>query len=101
MDKTVSVIVPMFNAQATIRECIESLLRLDPLPYEIIIVDNGSTDDSVASVEKVVKEKEMSLVAILSEKERGPAAARNCGAKAAKGGILAFTDSDCTVPQDW
>jgi glycosyltransferase involved in cell wall biosynthesis len=101
MDNRVSVIVPLFNARNTIRQCIESILEQASLPLEVIVVDNGSTDDSVKLVEGVVRQKGTHLVTILHEKKRGPSAARNHGANAAKGDILVFTDSDCVVPKDW
>lgn len=92
----VSIIIPMYNAESTIAECIESLLRLrypkDKL--EIVIVDNGSTDQSVSVVKKYP-------VRLLSKPIGTIAAVRNFGASHSNGEIYGFVDSDCLVFEDW
>ncbi len=92
----ISVIVPVFNGEETIEECIQSLLNLSYPEdrYEIIIVDNKSTDNTKKIVEKYP-------VKLLLETKRGSYAARNAGIRTAKGDILAFTDSDCIVDKNW
>ena len=92
----ISVIVPVFNGEQTIAECIQSLLNIEYPDdrYEIIIVDNNSTDNTKKIVEKYP-------VKLLSETKRGSYAARNAGIRAAKGDIVAFTDSDCIVDKNW
>jgi len=91
----ISVIVPVFNGEETIEECIQSLLNLSyPEDRYVIIVDNNSTDNTKKIVEKYP-------VKLLLETKRGSYAARNTGIRAAKGDILAFTDSDCIVKKDW
>ncbi len=91
----ISVIVPVFNAQRTLRRCLERLSTLDDPNHEILLVDDASTDGSAelgaAYGAKVVRLPE----------RRGPAVARNIGAEEASGEILAFTDSDCLVESDW
>jgi GT2 family glycosyltransferase len=94
--KTISIIVPAYNAQNTICMCIESLLHLeypDEKP-EIIIVDNNSTDNTQNLIKKYP-------VIYLLEEKKGPAAARNTGIKFANGSLIAFTDSDCIVDRYW
>jgi len=93
---SVSVVVPAFNSQETIAGCIESLLNLQypREKLEIIIVDNGSSDDTAAIASSYP-------VRVLSEEQRGAAAARNRGIREAGGEYVAFTDSDCHVAPDW
>ena len=95
---SVSVIVPVYNGQATIEACLESLLRLAyPRDHlELIVVDNGSTDAT-----SVVLSRYRGRARILYAERRGPAAARNEGIRNASGDWIAFTDADCTVEPDW
>lgn len=90
----ISVIIPTYNSEQTIKICIESLLKQIYDDYEIIVVDNGSTDHTVDIVEKFP-------IKLITERRRGSYTARNTGAKAAKGDILAFMDSDQTVAPHW
>ena len=91
----VSVIIPAFNSSSTISSCIESVLKQGFKDFEIIVVNDGSTDET----EKIVKK--FSGVRLLSQENRGPAAARNLGASKAKGEIVAFIDADCIASEDW
>jgi len=92
----ISVIIPMYNAEKTIKECIESLLNQDfpKYCYEVIVVDNNSTDRSV----EVIKSYPIRIVHC---PKRGAYVARNTGARYARGEILAFTDADCVVSKNW
>jgi len=92
-----SVIVPVRNGSAVIHRCLHALASQD-LPrdqYEIIVVDDGSTDDTVAFVAGFPD------VRLLSTPPRGPAAARNRGIAAAQGDVILFTDADCAPRSDW
>jgi len=93
--KSVTVIVPAYNARDTIGACIESLLGQMHRPDELIIVDDCSRDDT-AQVAMMYGVKVIKL-----ESNSGPGVARNIGAAAAAGEILAFTDADCVAPPDW
>jgi glycosyltransferase involved in cell wall biosynthesis len=87
----------MRNASRYLDRCVESLLQ-QTYPtgsYEIIIVNNNSTDGSAGLIAKYPP------VRLLSETTQGSYAARNRGVKAARGEILAFTDSDCAPAKDW
>lgn len=93
----VSVIVPAFNAMDTLRGCLDSLTALPTVPsHEIIVVDNGSTDGTLAFARTYP-----GVTALSYTETQGPSGARNAGAQAARGEILAFTDADCVVSQDW
>jgi cellulose synthase/poly-beta-1,6-N-acetylglucosamine synthase-like glycosyltransferase len=94
MPLTVSVVIPVYNSSAYLAACLESVRRMDPAPLECIVVDDGSTDDSVAIAERA------GLQVISCRRRRGPAAARNVGARAARGGLLLFIDSDVLAPPD-
>lgn len=93
---TVSIVVPVLNRQHCIASCIESLLNQNyPADHlDIIVVDNGSTDNTA----KVVQQYE---VKYLLEEKPGSYAARNRGARLARGEILAFIDSDCIADANW
>lgn len=95
---SVSVIVPAYNAAATIDACITSLLRLDyPRDrVEIVVVDNASTDDTPQILARFGDQ-----VRVLRERTRGPAAARNCGLRSATHALVAMTDADCVVDPQW
>lgn len=86
----VSVIIPTYNEQYDIAACVESLQKQTYKPIEIIVVDDGSTDRP----EKILKS--MRGIHFVRQDHRGPGAARNKGAKRAKGPILVFVDADMT-----
>ena len=94
----VSVIVPIYNGERTIEECVESIFALT-FPrddFELLLIDNASSDRTSAILERY-RDRAM----ILHERKRGPAAARNRGLLHATGDIVAFTDADCVVHRDW
>jgi GT2 family glycosyltransferase len=92
--KAVSVIVPVYNGSKTLPACLQALTRQTLPPDEIIVVDDGSTDDTA----DIAARFEMTVV---RQENAGPAAARNCGAQIAQGHILLFTDADCRPTPDW
>jgi glycosyltransferase involved in cell wall biosynthesis len=87
-----SLIIPAYNAENTIRTCLESALRQSLFKdrYEVIVVDDGSNDNTAEIVSTYA-------VKMVKQPNQGPAAARNKGAKASRGEILVFTDSDCEL----
>ncbi|MFH0876150.1 MAG: glycosyltransferase family 2 protein [archaeon] len=91
----ISIIIPTYNAADTLYACLESISNLDHNNYEVIIVDDCSTDNSV----EIARKFNVTVIAIKTN--FGPAICRNKGAEIAKGDILAFVDSDCEVPRDW
>jgi len=93
---TISVVVPVFNGEATIRTTIEHLLLQSLRPAEIIVVDDGSTDET-SNVLKSIGDG----ITVLSKSNGGPASARNAGIRASKGNLIAFTDSDCFPNENW
>lgn len=101
MTVRISVVVPVYNREGFIVSCLESLLQQTLPAYEILIVDNQSTDRSYAIIEEWITAHPGRFCRLLQEKTRGPSAARNCGVEAATGDIVAFTDSDCLTDVRW
>jgi GT2 family glycosyltransferase len=97
----VSVVVPVLNASRTLPSCLQALLRLEPTPEEIIVVDNGSTDGSLSILQAFAADHPDRTIHILHETRRGAAAARNTGIRAATGEVIAFTDADCAPEAAW
>jgi O-antigen biosynthesis protein len=91
----VSVIVCSYNGGRTLAVCLDSLGKLNYPGYEVILVDDGSTDDTayVAS--------QFPQVRYIHQTNHGLSHARNTGAAAATGEVLAYTDSDCMADVDW
>lgn len=90
-----SVIIPLFNKARTIERAIASVYEQEVRPLEIIVIDDGSTDGSLEVVRRIQRRlnHEMSLY-VITQENRGPGAARNTGARVARGARLAFLDSD-------
>ena len=88
----VSIIVPIYNTEKYIKECLLSLLNQTYKNIEIICIDDGSTDDSLSIVEKYAKLDKR--IVILTQKHKGVSAARNMGLKAMTGNYVMSCDSD-------
>lgn len=91
----VSVIVCTYNGSATLRACLTALGRLKYPDYEVILADDGSTD----TVPDIAQD--FPRVRYLRLEHGGLSVARNAGAAAAAGSILAYTDDDCMPDEDW
>ena len=91
----ISVIIPFYNSELSIKRCINSVLEQDfEKNFEIIIIDDASTDNS----KNIIKLQNSSLIKLISlSKNSGPAAARNAGLKVAKGEYIFFLDADDTI----
>lgn len=92
MDSMVSVIVPIYNSEAWLEECLDSILNQIHGNLEFLLVDNGSTDRS-AEICAEYAEKD-SRVRVIPCTHKGPGAARNIGIREAKGKYVIFADSD-------
>src|ERR1051325_265870 len=91
----VSVIVCSYNGGKTLAGCLQSLGKLNYPGYEIILVDDGSTDDTAYIA------AQFPTVRYIHQKNHGLSHARNAGAAAAKGEVFVYTDSDCMADVDW
>ncbi|MGA7762788.1 MAG: glycosyltransferase, partial [Candidatus Binataceae bacterium] len=89
-----SIVVPAYNAAATLGECLDSLAHLNYPDYEIIVVDDGSSDSTGEVAARTG-------VRVLRAEHRGLAAARNSGIQAAAGSCVAFIDADARADSDW
>lgn len=90
----VSIVIPAYNAARTLEACLRACLDQTYPETEVIVADDGSTDGTPEIAARLG-------VRYLWQENRGPAAARNTGARAARGEIIAFTDSDCVPASDW
>ena len=90
----VSIIIPIFNTGTLLRRCVESVLRQTLADIEVILVDDGSTDDSGRICDEL--EREDSRVIVVHKENEGVSIARNKGIEIAKGEYIGFVDSD-----DW
>jgi len=92
----VSVVVASYNGDRTLNACLESLERLNYPDFEVILVDDGSSDTTPQIAKNFPRVR-----FIRHERNRGLSVARNTGITAATGEIVAFTDSDCRADEDW
>lgn len=95
----VSVVVPVRNAARTLPRTLPALAALAPAAGEIVLVDNGSTDDTRRQLEAFAVGR--ANVVVLQEPRPGASVARNSGARGAAGDVVAFTDADCCPRRDW
>jgi GT2 family glycosyltransferase len=91
----VSVVVCTYNGGRTLEQCLRSLLALDYPDYEVIVIDDGSTDNTPAIL------SHFPGVRAIRQPNRGLSVARNVGFRAATGSVIAYTDSDCFADPDW
>ena len=94
-----SIIVPTYNNASSITRTVESVLRQKFQNWELIIVDDGSSDNTEDVIRQITEEDER--VQYQRQENQGVAAARNNGAKSAKGKYVIFLDSDDTVADRW
>src|SRR3989344_7265156 len=89
-----SIIIPVYNAEKTLKPCLNSIHKYAPKNSEVIIVDDSSKDNSI-NIAKKFKAKIIKL-----KKNSGAAAARNAGIKRAKNDIILFIDSDMIITEN-
>lgn len=89
----ISIIIPAYNVEKYIKRCLESLYDID-IEKEIIIVNDGSTDNTLTIVEKFKKEHESENIKVVSQENKGLSEARNRGLKESSGNYVSFIDSD-------
>lgn len=90
----VSVVIPAYNEERRIGHCLKTVFSQTVPPFEVIVVDNNSTDDTV----KIARDAGATVIV---ESKQGVTFARNTGFNRAKGDIIARTDADTIVPDDW
>lgn len=93
---TISVIVPVYNQHRFVGKCLRSILLQDFQDLEIIVVNDGSTDDSLAIIQDIAAQD--SRIVVINKTNEGVSFARRDGLKAAKGDYITFVDSDDYLP---
>lgn len=96
--KTISVIVPVYNCERYIEQCVNSILAQNDSVHEVILVDDGSTDQSGEICDEISERK--SKVKTVHQGNRGVSSARNTGMELAEGEFLSFVDADDQLPPD-
>lgn len=92
---SVSIVIPAYNEEGQLALCLEAVARQTVKPFEVIVVDNNSTDATVAIASRYP------FVTVLHEPQQGVVYARNTGFNAARGGIIGRLDGDSIIPDDW
>lgn len=95
MDIELSIIVPVYNVEQYLEECLVSIYAVENIKKEVILVNDGSTDSSQEILRRY-KEKYPDITVLIDKENRGLSSARNAGIKVAKGEYISFIDSD-----DW
>ena len=98
MNPMVTMIIPVYNAQDSIRRCIESVLNQGYMDFELLLIDDGSTDASGEICEEY--QKKDSRVQVIHKENTGVSDTRNLGLKKAKGQYIQFLDSDDWITPD-
>ena len=97
--KTISVIVPIFNAGPYLGKCIESLINQPYTALQIILVNDGSTDDSLAIAQQYAAQD--NRIEVYTQSNQGQSAARNVGLQHATGEWISFVDADDYIDPDY
>ena len=91
----ISVIIPIYNTEKYLKDCINSVLKQTINDYEIILINDGSTDKSKEIAEQYCHDYDN--ISLINQSNKGQGAARNVGVVAAKGEYVYFLDSDDTI----
>lgn len=99
MDNLISIIIPIYNTEKYLEKCVESVRGQSYQNLEIILVDDGSTDNSGKLADDfAAKDKR---IKVIHQKNAGQSAARNAGIRQAKGDFVSFVDSDDEIAPDF
>lgn len=98
MSLKISVIVPVYNSEKYLDKCIQSIINQTYKFLEIVLIDDGSTDNSAEICEKYKRSD--SRIQVIHQKNSGPAIARNTGLKIATGDYISFVDSDDYISEN-
>ena len=94
----ISIIIPVYNCENYIEDCIKSLLLQKKISTEIIFINDGSTDNSKSIIEKY--KKQYDNIVLINQENQGAATARNRGIEIASGTYILFVDADDIVIED-
>jgi mycofactocin glycosyltransferase len=99
---SISVVIPVYNRTQQLTNCLRSVcLQSYPVDrFEILVIDDGSTED-IAAVVQMIGSEWSGAIRVIRQMNGGPASARNTGVGESEADIIAFIDSDCTAETDW
>lgn len=98
-DKLISVIIPIYNCEKYIRQCLKSILQQSYTNFEIIVIDDGSKDNSTAVIKSCMQQD--SRIRLVCQENAGVSRARNKGIEIAVGDIIVFIDADDWISFDF
>ncbi len=97
-----SVVIPTRDRREALQKCLDALARQSHPDYEVIVVDDGSSDDTQAFLQQFTADHPgLQLTCLRNDTPIGANRSRNCGVRAARGEFAAFEDSDCIAQPDW
>lgn len=91
----ISLVIPAYNEEAYLGRCLDAISRQAVMPYEVIVIDNNSTDRTAAIAAAYP------FVRVITEQKQGVVYARDAGFNAARGDIIGRIDADTIVPEEW
>ncbi len=91
----VSIVIPAYNEERHVKACLQAIARQTVAPFEVILVDNNSTDGTTAIA------RQFNFVRVLTAKEQGIVFARNVGFNAVRGDVIGRIDADISLPPNW
>lgn len=92
---SISIVIPVYNEATRLADCLDSIANQVELPFEVIVVDNNSTDDTAAVARRYP------FVRLITEKKQGVVYARNRGFDEVRGTIIGRIDADTHLAEDW
>ena len=95
----ISVIIPVYNSEKYVGACIESVLKQDYRDFELILVNDGSTDKSISVCNYYAQQD--TRIRVFDQPNQGVSHSRNMGIKKANGEFLTFVDSDDLIEQSY
>ena len=101
MKQKVSVIIPAYNEENYITNCLKAIAKQNYANFEVLVVNNASTDNTAYVIEQFIKEHRLTNFFLLHENRKGTNHARECARLAATGDIIAQLDADCIPDKDW
>ncbi|MBF0787147.1 MULTISPECIES: SP_1767 family glycosyltransferase [unclassified Streptococcus] len=97
--ETISIIVPVYNVERYLKRCLDSLVKQTYVDFELLLINDGSTDNSALICEEYARTD--SRIRVIHQENAGPSAARNRGLELARGRYITFVDSDDFVEVDY
>ena len=98
MNPSISIIVPVYNAERTLNRCVDSILSQTFQEWELLLIDDGSTDRSGELCDEYASKDQR--IKVFHKKNGGVSSARNIGLNYAKGEWITFIDSDDEIPKN-